>query len=393
MPDEGRIRQTPRPPWRQRRDAPPAEPSRAFGGLGGERLLHQAAHGEGRGIDVDVDGGRVGQGGGDALLRLHHRHVLEEDGAEVADDARVDRLVVDREVAALGIEHERGGRGLRRRGDEGVEAHEAVAVASQADRAGRREAGIDGAVAGQHRVGALPAIDAAGVIEILREQRHRRDVGDPARHAHAPRVSLGLDGKAVEPLAAERAAMDIDDMREVEEIVVVEFPVAFHVQRLATIADRDGEARVGELRPVGNEAVVGLGRVAHPDPQELPFLDQRKAPHPRAGRNGLLARDLDAGAAGIEQQAVIAAADGVALDPPQRQRQTAMAAAILERRGGPGLGAEQHHRHAGDDARQRRPPDLAAPGGDVPAIAEKHRTLPCPPRIGAMIRRSAGASI
>src|SRR5579862_1789718 len=223
----------------------------------------------------------------------------------------------------------------------------------------------------------LPAVAALGIIfGELRQERGRRHIVAPAHHAHAALKPLGRDRITLEPDTAERIRMDIDHMHQIEQIVVVELPIAFHRERLAIGAHRAGEARLLEALPRRQKTIVALRRIAHPDPEEVPFLDERIGFDLRARGNLLLPGNLDAVSGRIEFQAMIAAANGIAFALAHRERQVAVAAAILERHGLAAFAAIEHHRLAQNGTRQRRLPDLAVIGRDVPAIAQKHWALP-----------------
>src|SRR4029077_526231 len=112
--------------------------------------------------------------------------------------------------------------------------------------------------------------------------------------------------------------------------------------------------------------------IAHPDPDPIEPLDQRIGADRGIGRYLRLAGNLDAAAARVEAQPVIAAAQRVALELSERQRQVAVAAAVLERHRRAVLLAVEHHRLAQDHARQRPAPELAVPGRYVPGIAQEH---------------------
>src|SRR5216117_2527808 len=76
---------------------------------------------------------------------------------------------------------------------------------------------------------------------------------------------------------------------------------------------------------------VGLGRLAHQDPDQVIALHHGVAAHAEALRDVVLSRDLDALAARLELEAVVHAADVVALAPAIRELGAAVAAAVVER--------------------------------------------------------------
>ena len=158
-------------------------------------------------------------------------------------------------------------------------------------------------------------------------------------------------------------------MRDVENVVVDELIMArdrYHVGL--------GAGPVGMVRPppIRDQLRIGAFRIAHPDPDPVEALDQRISVDCGIGRDLRLARDLDAAAASIEAQSVIAATQRVAFESSLRQRQVAVTTTVLERDRGAVLLAVEDDRLAEDQPRERLAGQLTVPGGDVPGIAQKH---------------------
>ena len=158
-------------------------------------------------------------------------------------------------------------------------------------------------------------------------------------------------------------------MGEIEQIIDQQLVITGQIQPVALGAP-GGIVQPVEIR---NLVRVGQRRIAHPDPDPVIALDHRIAFDPGFGRNGLLARDKDAGAGRIVGQPVIQAFDIVALELAVGQRHMAMTAPILQRRRRAVLAAIHHHRLVADHtAEQLLPVYFMVRGGDIPEIARKH---------------------
>ena len=155
----------------------------------------------------------------------------------------------------------------------------------------------------------LPAVDVAGEFADLDEGRRRRLVDDPARHLHAARRAIDAHrGVLDQRHVADGGLVHESEMREIEQVVADELPVALRVQ----IVGLGAPVRIVEPMVVGDLGGIGQRRIAHPDPQPLVALDHRIGLHPRARRDHVLARHAHAGAGAIEAQPVIVALQHVA---------------------------------------------------------------------------------
>jgi len=115
-------------------------------------------------------------------------------------------------------------------------------------------------------------------------------------------------------------------MRQVEQIVDYQPVIAAHVETFSLRLP----ARIVEQMPIGDRCRVGQGPVAHPDPHEAPFLDNRVDADIRTGWNLGLTRHLDALPGTIERQSVITAFEGIFDETSFVERIAAMRAAIFE---------------------------------------------------------------
>src|SRR5262249_51381503 len=111
--------------------------------------------------------------------------------------------------------------------------------------------------------------------------------------------------------------------------------------------------------------------IARPYPHPAMLLDDRIGAHLRARRQTVLPRRPDHLAGWVVDEAVIAAAQIVALDLACRERDAAMAAAILESDRPAVARAIEHDGFAEDHACQRLLRELFAESRAVPGIAER----------------------
>src|SRR5207253_5939077 len=99
----------------------------------------------------------------------------------------------------------------------------------------------------------------------------------------------------------------------------------------------------------------------------------------RARRNEGLPRNFDARARAVEDQAVVAALDPLVDDLPARKRHAAVRAPVFQRGDFPVLVPEEDDVLVEDFAAQgfgiRSARKLAAPGCDVPVVADEHSRL------------------
>ncbi len=159
-------------------------------------------------------------------------------------------------------------------------------------------------------------------------------------------------------------------MGEVGEVVVDQLVVGLIVH----MAGPQGPRRIVEAYGRRDQPFVGLLRIAHPDPDPAVLGHHRIGAHAGRGGDHLLAGNLGAAAGPVEPQAVVHAAQLVALDPAQGQRREAVAAAVGHGDHAARGRAVDHHRLIDDGPRDgllwRQ---IVIPGGDVPAIADEHR--------------------
>ncbi|MCY1551806.1 hypothetical protein D9M68_881630 [compost metagenome] len=161
-------------------------------------------------------------------------------------------------------------------------------------------------------------------------------------------------------------------MREVEQVVADQQigRVVVHVAGLV----RPVGMVAGEV--VGQQGPIGQGRVAHPDEDPLVVRDHGIGPHARLDGNALQARRFHADAAGIELEAVVAAAHAVAFTASARQRRLAVAAAVLHRDQPTLAGSIDEDRFVEHAPREHTlGGNLMFPCNDVPAISYPHACL------------------
>ncbi len=191
----------------------------------------------------------------------------------------------------------------------------------------RIEAGALQEDAGKDEIVAVEYVDP--FAERLLHEAARRMIGQPALE-----MQPALERREARPLVgplrhveAQRLLVREGKMREVEK-VVVDQQIMRAVVELARLQP---VSRIVERQRGRNGSGIGFRGIAHPHPDPAAHNLHRVAPHAGALRDQLLAGDLDAASVGRELQAVIHAAQVVALEPAERQRRKAMAAAILER--------------------------------------------------------------
>ena len=170
-------------------------------------------------------------------------------------------------------------------------------------------------------------------------------------------------------------------VRGVEQVVHQPEVVAAHGHAVAL---GQPPAGVVVVLDVDDGVVARQRRVAHPDEEQSVAVAHRVAAHARMRGDALLRRRVDAAAAAVEGQAVVAALEGVALDAAHRQRQPAVRAGVLQRHGRATLGAVEHHRLAEQAPRHGRAAHLAREGRRVPRVPEEsgHRQHVEPPKAG-----------
>ena len=240
--------------------------------------------------------------------------------------------------------------GFRR---DGVE-HKAVdalrAVAFRRAGAGGRDADVD--IDGARRLEAddLPAIDRAFLLQLLGPERRRLDALHPPRHRHGLLAMGDVERRFRHRFIADGGAVHKGLVRQIHQIVDDEAVVALHMDGLAVA----GPGRIVIPVHVRHQRRIGERGIAHPEPDEAMALDHGIGAHAGRRIDGLLRGHEGAAALRIVFQAVIAADDGVALEPALRQRHQPVPAGVFQRRDLP-VGLPVHHDMlAADRARQQR---------------------------------------
>ena len=166
-----------------------------------------------------------------------------------------------------------------------------TAVALRRARSGLGAADIQIDDAGRMPSRQLPAVHLAREVAGLGEQWRRLHVKQPAADANAvvePFGSHGLGGLA--RIARNRALVHVGDVGEIDQVVDDELIIRFHVQPAGSCRP----LRLRQPRHVGNLGGIRLGRIAHPDPDDVPFFRNRIAAHLGVSRHLCLAWNLDA---------------------------------------------------------------------------------------------------
>src|SRR5262249_46770667 len=143
--------------------------------------------------------------------------------------------------------------------------------------------------------------------------------------------------------------------------------VAFDVNGLAVASP----GRIVVPVHVRHQRGIGQRRIAHPEPDEAMPLDHGIGAHASGGVDGLLRGHEGAAPLRVELQPVIAADDGVALEPALGQRHQAMPAGVLQRSNPPVRLPVHHDMLAADRPRQQRALDLGVPARGVPGVHGK----------------------
>ena len=268
----------------------------------------------------------------------------------------------------LGPELVQAGLGLGRDGVEVAVRHAPAAVTLGRAGPGGRAADVEDHRRRRDEVDDLPAVDIAGEPAELRQHRRRRAVDDPSGGPHAARRALGRGRRLRHSHLAQRGGVDEGQMREVEQIVDQQLVVAADME----IGRLGPPVRVVEPVEIGDIGGVHAVGVAHPDPDEPVALDQRIGGDAGAGRDRALAGDGDARARAVELEPVIAAFDPLAQNPPHRERERAVAAAVFQRRRG-SVGGPVEQDGRSQDLPREGPAGLhlVLPRGDVPGVSDE----------------------
>jgi hypothetical protein len=189
----------------------------------------------------------------------------------------------------------------------------------------------------------LPAIHAVAFLEdpAFHVCRRRRAIQHPARDTHALLGTVDLDAAFLSQLdGADRRAMHVADVRQIEKIVIDQLIVRLNVVRGAGSSER----RIAHAVKIRNGGALGQIRLPHPHPYPAMPLGDPVDLDPRLGRNPILAWDPCARAVRVEHQTVIAALDLVAEHASEMERGMAVNAPILQGRKRAVLLPEQHDR-------------------------------------------------
>ncbi len=177
--------------------------------------------------------------------------------------------------------------------------------------------------------------------------------------------------------AGEGAGVHEFDVAEVHQVVRAVLVTGLH-QHIAV--QRAADRVLGQHGEVRDQPGIGRLGCAAPEPDKAVPLMQRPGPYRRAGRRAIGEGIADAGAGSIEGEAVVAADDGVAFTTAPAQGGEAVRAAVVEGCGRAVFAAIEHQGPPGDAAGQEGLPQLLAPGGHVPGVAQEvlHLILPGP---------------
>ena len=214
----------------------------------------------------------------------------------------------------------------------------------------------------------LVAVDIGVAPCRRREHGRRRDVAHDAVDEHLVPLPARLDRGFRDGFVADTGAMHIGLVRQVDQIVDQQLVMRPDME---AVAERHPAVLVQPGHRRQERRIGGFGR-PHPDPDPAVFLDRRIGAQSGAARHPVLARHGDASAVRVIGEAVIAADQPVADQPPLRQRQAAVDAAVYERARNAVLGAEEHDRLAAHRAGERGAADLRSGGRDVPSLLDEH---------------------
>ena len=202
------------------------------------------------------------------------------------------------------------------------------------------------------------------LLQLFGPERRRLDALHPPRHRHRLLAMGDVERRFRHRFVADRGAVHKGLVREIHQIVDDEAVVALHMDGLAVA----GPGRIVVPVHVRHQRRIGQRGIAHPEPDEAMALDHRIGAHAGRRIDGLLRGHEGAAALRIVFQAVIAADDGVALEPALRQRHQPVPAGVFQRSDLP-VGLPVHHDMlAADRARQQRVLDLGVPARGVPGV-------------------------
>ena len=266
---------------------------------------------------------------------------------------------------------------LRGRSDAVIDLEAPVAAVPQSVIAGRPAAGrfgaiVDEEVGGRPPLRGLPAIEVGCFSAEFGVSAGGGHVDHLARHPHGVAFAAILHhGVLRDRCVADRRRMEVGDVRQLEQIVDDQQVVGLDVEMNLG----DPPIGVAETRKIDDQVVVRVFDIAHPHIDEAVALDDGVRLHRQIRRPPRLAGDLDAIAAAVVRETVVAAFDGVADDVALRQGQPPVGAAVFQcDRGAVALSVQDdvfvQHRD-----RQRVGAEFIAPCRDVPMVSQEHRPL------------------
>src|SRR6185312_5332770 len=307
------------------------------------------------------------------LLPLDDRLVLHEALYEAVEERARDRGVVTLIVIEVGPEEV--GRPL------GLGCHElTIAVLARAREIallrslprGREERLHGEDTRYEHRGDVAPVDLGALVGDDLPVKGRRIAVVVPAFDAKAPLEPLDgvrLADVGVLLRAAERTGVYEREMGEIAQVVDDQQIVGIVVQ----VGGYALPLWIPQIRQVDDQRRVRQCRISHPDPDERALLDHRIAAYAQPRRDHVLTGNLRALAGAVVFDAVIHAADGIALATSPRQQRAAMRAAVVERDHLAAVASiEQYMLSEQRPAEKFAIDELVIDGAYVPTVPEKH---------------------
>ncbi len=213
----------------------------------------------------------------------------------------------------------------------------------------------------------LFAVAVAAEFQERRVEGRGFRVAHPARNDDAVVGDGGVRGDVRAGRVAEGRLMYPGDVRGVEQVVGHVEVIAFDRHAVAAIKP---PGRIAPVIDVHDFRGVGLGRFAHPDPDEAVTLFHWIRMYAGGFGHPLPTGRAGAGAGLIEGQAMVTALDFVALQTAHRQRQLAMRAGVLQRHRFAGAIAVHHDAFVKNGDGRQGMADVVVPTGDVPGVLQ-----------------------
>ena len=161
-------------------------------------------------------------------------------------------------------------------------------------------------------------------------ERRRVAVEVPALHPEAALQFLddrGLGDECIFLGAAQGPGVHERQVRKITQVVDDQQIVCVVMQ----IGGNALPIRILQVGQVDDQGRIRLGRIAHPNPNEVAAFDDGVAAHLESRRNHVLAGNLHALSGAVVLDAVIHAAYSVAFEPALGEQRAAMRAAVVER--------------------------------------------------------------